>query len=339
MKRPDPPLFGKVTHHSIELTWAHVKKKLPSDQRFKYNLQEIDHQKKNKEWGNIYAGYGIIKIAESLEPNSEYSYRLLFINKLNKKSEYSEEIKVKTIKEPITGEAFQKAIALDRKAEVETICDSDDGQRVIEIPDKFGNLPIMIAVNRNNLDMVELLISKGCDVNAQNENGKTALMLAAFAGKLNIIKELHASDASLTLRDKAGLSVLHYAVDGGNTEAVQYFLFQEENGGVDINAKDKNGWSPLLRSASIGGTQQTAEMLVRYKADVNLLDNENKTALMVAIINGNQPFVQVLIEAGANLNVKNEYGRTAYEMAVAMDRRRVVKYLDEYLEEKNGGSK
>jgi hypothetical protein len=53
LEKPDPPVVGKVTHHSIELTWTHVKEKLPSNQRFKYTLQEADSKK--KEWGNVYS--------------------------------------------------------------------------------------------------------------------------------------------------------------------------------------------------------------------------------------------------------------------------------------------
>jgi ankyrin repeat protein len=56
------------------------------------------------------------------------------------------------IEEPLTGEALHKAIVLDRKSDVEKILESEDGPRVVEIPDKFGNLPLMIAVNRNNLE-------------------------------------------------------------------------------------------------------------------------------------------------------------------------------------------
>ena len=78
--------------------------------------------------------------------------------------------------EPLTGDALHKAIILDRKAEVEKILDSPDGPRVLEvltllrriaqstpqeivvhlfylkIPDKFGNLPLMSAVSKNNLE-------------------------------------------------------------------------------------------------------------------------------------------------------------------------------------------
>ena len=47
---------------------------------------------------------------------------------------------------------LHKAIVLDRKNDVEQILNSPEGHRIVEIPDKFGNLPLMIAVNRNNLE-------------------------------------------------------------------------------------------------------------------------------------------------------------------------------------------
>jgi hypothetical protein len=52
LEKPDPPVVGKVTHHNIELTWSHVKEKLPAGQRFKYVLQGSDKNK--KEWENVY---------------------------------------------------------------------------------------------------------------------------------------------------------------------------------------------------------------------------------------------------------------------------------------------
>jgi ankyrin repeat protein len=60
--------------------------------------------------------------------------------------------------------------------------------------------------------MVEILIAKGANVNNKNESGKTALMLAAFSGKLNVIKELVNNGASYDLKDNSGCTVLHYAV-------------------------------------------------------------------------------------------------------------------------------
>jgi hypothetical protein len=96
---------------------------------------------------------------------------LCVINSENERSEFSSVCTVKTTsnflvlgfylyiefyiiikEEPITGEALHKAITLDRKSDVEKILDSPDGQRVLEIPDKLGNLPLMICVNKNNIE-------------------------------------------------------------------------------------------------------------------------------------------------------------------------------------------
>lgn len=97
---------------------------------------------------------------------------------------------------------------------------------------------------------------------------------------------------------------------------------------VDVNAKDStSGWTPLLRAASVGGNKDVADLLIKFKADIDVLDKDNKNALMIAVINGNQPFVQTLVEHGADLNIKNEYGKTAFEMAVAMDRRVLTRLL------------
>ncbi len=64
-------------------------------------------------------------------------------------------------------------------------------------------------------------------------------MLAAFQGKINIIKELRNSGASVDPKDRAGCTCLHYAVDGGHLEAIQYLLME----GVDINVPDNSGWT------------------------------------------------------------------------------------------------
>lgn len=332
LEKPDAPVVGKVTHHTIELKWEHVKQALPvvtHAKRYKYLLQESDTKK--KEWRNVYSGYSTFKTVESLETEKDYLFRLAVINCDNESSEYSIACPVKTIREPLTGDLLHKAIILDRKTDVAQICESADGPRICEIPDKFGNLPLMIAVNRNNLEMVEFLIEKGINVNSKNESGKTALMLAAFSGKINVVKVLVNNGAKYDVIDNLGQTVLHYAVDGGNLDSIQFLLLE----GVEVDKCDTaSSWSPLLRTAAVGGNKDVAEILLKYKANPNLLDKDNKSALMIAVINGNQPLVQILIEHGADLNIKNEYGKNAFEMAVAMDRRRVVKYLEEIMEGK-----
>ena len=57
VEKPDPPIVGKVTHCTIELSWLHVKEKLASDGEsvagYRYILQECEKNK--KEWINVYS--------------------------------------------------------------------------------------------------------------------------------------------------------------------------------------------------------------------------------------------------------------------------------------------
>jgi ankyrin repeat protein len=55
---------------------------------------------------------------------------------------------------------------------------------------------------------------------------------------------------------------------------------------ADINAVDNCGWTPLLRAASTNAGKEIAEILCKFKADVNILDNDHKSALMIAVVTG-----------------------------------------------------
>ncbi len=163
-----------------------------------------------------------------------------------------------------------------------------------------------------------MFIQQGADVNIQNESLKTPLMIACFYGRLEFIKELRANAASYGMRDRSGMSCVHYAVDGGNPTALEYILAD----GADVNTRDSmNGWTPLLRGASINCSHEIANILIRYKADLDAVDKENKTALLIATINGNLPLVRLLIEHGANVNIRNSYGKSLYDLALSMDRK------------------
>ena len=50
--RPDPPVLGKATHHSVELSW-HPPHHLPGHGRMRYCIQEEDAAKKDG-FGTVY---------------------------------------------------------------------------------------------------------------------------------------------------------------------------------------------------------------------------------------------------------------------------------------------
>lgn len=62
------------------------------------------------------------------------------------------------------------------------------------------------------------------------------------------------------------------------------------------------------------------ELLIKFKSNVNLLDFDKKSALMIAVINGNLGLTQLLINNGADITIRNEFGKSIYDMASSMSK-------------------
>jgi ankyrin repeat protein len=68
--------------------------------------------------------------------------------------------------------------------------------------------PFREKSNRNPLDAMQVLIDAGAKVNAKTPEGDSALHIAAFAGKLDVVRLLAKNGADLSLKDGAGLTAL-----------------------------------------------------------------------------------------------------------------------------------
>ena len=68
-------------------------------------------------------------------------------------------------------------------------------------------------------------------------------MLAAYARQTKCVKELRYFGARYDFQDRGGSTALHWAMDGGNVELIDWMV----EDGADINCTDYNGWTPLLR--------------------------------------------------------------------------------------------
>ena len=60
-------------------------------------------------------------------------------------------------------------------------------------------------------ELVKLLLAKGADVNAVDDQGNTALMLAANAGEFQIVASLIDAGANVNAKNKEGLTALGLA--------------------------------------------------------------------------------------------------------------------------------
>ena len=68
----------------------------------------------------------------------------------------------------------------------------------------------------------------------------------------------------------------------------------------------------------MAGHREIADLLIKFKPNVNALDFEGKSALMVAVINGNLHLTELLINHGADITIKNKFNKNIYDMASSM---------------------
>jgi hypothetical protein len=68
--------------------------------------------------------------------------------------------------------------------------------------------PFREVSNRDPIDAVRLLLDAGANVDALSADGKSALQLAAAAGKLDVVRALHEGGADLFLKNGDGFTAL-----------------------------------------------------------------------------------------------------------------------------------
>ena len=101
--------------------------------------------------------------------------------------------------------------------------------------------------------------------------------------------------------------------------------------GADINAKDKDANTPLMRACwSENPDIEIIKYLVNAGADVNAKNKDGWAVLMLACLrNLDIEIIKYLINTGANVNTKNKYANTPLMTACGQDNSdmSIIKYL------------
>ena len=83
----------------------------------------------------------------------------------------------------------------------------------------------------------------------------------------------------------------------------------------DVNALNDQGATPLMVAAEAGDVEAVNKLIAK-KADVNRKHRDSgKTALMLAAAKGNAEVVDALLAAGAAVDIRDNDDRTAYSYA------------------------
>ncbi len=154
-----------------------------------------------------------------------------------------------------------------------------------------GEPALVLAARNGYAASVDALIAAKAKVDARTPSGDTAIMAAAIAGHLEIVKKLRAAGAVI---DGPGWTPLIYAATGGRNDVVEYLLAQ----GAQINAVSPNGTSALMMAVR-EGKGSTVTLLIARGADVNHRNENGASALAWAERGNEKAMAAELRKAGA----------------------------------------
>lgn len=119
---------------------------------------------------------------------------------------------------------------------------------------------------------------------------------------------------------------LFQAIESGDKDKMEQLIKQ----GVDVNAIDKDGWTPLHK-ACLKRNIEVTKLLILNGADINVKIKmkyfPDMTSLHLALIKGNSELAKLLIDKGADVNVKTVCGMTPLHFATIISRLNLVKHL------------
>jgi uncharacterized protein len=160
-------------------------------------------------------------------------------------------------------------------------------------PNEKGVTGILIALESESPKAAMVLARHPkTNLNAQNNAGETALMLAAISNQLQLAKVLIEQGADV---NKPGWTPLHYAAAKGHREMMRLLLDND----AYIDSESANGTTPLMMAA-FSTSPLAVKLLLEEGADPTLADSANATALDIATSKDHQQsafYIRAFIES------------------------------------------
>lgn len=152
---------------------------------------------------------------------------------------------------------FERAVLFGRTSEVAALLDAHPDW--VRARDRHGFTALHNVMCEEKFATMALLVERGADVDARNDDGIAPLHLACWPQAVDVLVGL----------------------------------------GADVDARSKDGRTPLLVAADEEERLDVVEALLRHGADVDARDTAGATALAIARWRHDAPLAALLVAHGA----------------------------------------
>uniref|UniRef100_G3NNS6 Tetratricopeptide repeat, ankyrin repeat and coiled-coil containing 2a n=1 Tax=Gasterosteus aculeatus aculeatus TaxID=481459 RepID=G3NNS6_GASAC len=219
--------------------------------------------------------------------------------------------------------------------------------------DVLNNAPLLcVHAHLGHSDAVALLLDLGAQVDAQSQEGVTALGFAAAAGHMDIVTML--SQHSVGHVDSSGRCVLVHAAQRGRLDVLRFLLRrtdwscasccgqraasrcqavqqalvaaastghaevnEDEEERPEINTPDSLWGETALTAAAASGRLAICRLLLDQGAAVEQCNRRGAAPLFSAVRRGHLQVVELLLSRGVEVNMADQQGRTALMTAAS----------------------
>lgn len=195
----------------------------------------------------------------------------------------------------------------------------------VNVQEGFYGTALQAAAYRKHVDVVKFLVEKGADTNVQGGQFGTALKAAAYSEDMDIVKFLVNKGAYINVRGGNFGTALQIAARSGDPDIIKFLV---ENG-ADVNVKGGN-FGTALQAAAKFGNPKIVKYLVEKGADVNIQGGIYETALQAAAFSGNLETVTYLVENGADVNIEGGRFGSALQAAKDENQADIAQYLKDH---------
>ena len=170
-------------------------------------------------------------------------------------------------------------------------------------------------------------------INAQNDNGQTALMHSCIHNSQDIFIFLMENKADFKIKDNDGKTSLDHAIEHNRPKMIEFLLSSgaDDNLSLDEALKKASEIEPMqnliIEIRKSNPDINIIKSCIADVADVNARYNKGSTVLMYAAQNGHTEIAKLLLSAGADINVRDNYGFTSLIYAAYYGHTEIAKLL------------